>query len=127
MHPLLQTHDLCILPSCVWHVPVHPPLMCMARACTCAQADLEEDLLLSQRALDFLSELPGTPGGTPANGNTPTSTNPTTPLSSQLPSPGPRASGSGGGAAAGQATSPAAATPRDPSLADAAKFVNQRL
>ena len=96
-------------------------------ACLRAQADLEEDLLLSQRALDFLSELPGTPGGTPANGNTPTSTNPTTPLSSQLPSPGPRAGGSGGGAAAGQATSPAAATPRDPSLADAAKFVNQRL
>ena len=106
-----------------------PPLFARAAALAvyrCARALVRREPL-SQRALDFLSELPGTPGGTPANGNTPTSTNPTTPLSSQLPSPGPRAGGSGEGAAAGQATSPAAATPRDPSLADAAKFVNQRL
>lgn len=46
------------------------------------EADLEEDLLLSQRALDFLAELPGTPAGTA----------PATPHGSRtpsLPSPSP--------------------------------------
>ena len=33
------------------------------------EADLDHDLLLSQRALDFLAELPGTNPGTPRAGS----------------------------------------------------------
>ena len=48
-------------------------------ACARLDAELDEELLLSQRALDFLAELPGTPMGTSPVGATPRSATPSLP------------------------------------------------